>query len=224
MALPCLLAAMLGSARAEDRSHIFVPEANAFVKLSDQTRLFLLGDLTRNVTESLTDVELGAYLDLTLKPILRRRLHDANWERERYLWVRVGYLWARGVGRDDAFTEHRVSVSVTGRVELPHAVWLVQRAQADLRDVDDDFSKRYRYRLGFEREFDVGGTVMVPYAQAEAFYDTRFDSWNRELYQVGVEIGLTKAWRFEPYFSRQHDSRSASGNVDTIGFVLKYYR
>jgi len=65
--------------------------------------------------------------------------------------------------------------------------------------------------------------VMVPYAQAEIFYDTRFDCWNRQLYQAGAEIELAKRWRIEPYLARQNDSRSTSGNVDRAGLVLKYY-
>jgi len=65
--------------------------------------------------------------------------------------------------------------------------------------------------------------VMVPYVQAETFYDTRFDTFNRQLYQAGVEIELNKHWRIEPYIARQNDSRSASGNVNRFGLVLKSY-
>ena len=48
-----------------------------------------------------------------------------------------------------------------------------------------------------------------------AFSDTRFDAWNRQLYQAGVEIEITKHWRIEPYYARQEDQRS--------GLVLKTY-
>jgi hypothetical protein len=84
-------------------------------------------------------------------------------------------------------------------------------------------AQRFRYRLGIEREILVGGVVTVPYAQAEVFYDTRYDIWNRQLYQLGAEIELSKHWRVEPYLARQNDSRSSSGNVDRMGLVLKYY-
>lgn len=83
------LAAILllaGAVRAEagDTRAEFVPELNAFLKLSDRTRLFLLGDLTQGLSESATDGELGVHLDLTLMPILRGYLRDADWERDRY--------------------------------------------------------------------------------------------------------------------------------------------
>ena len=64
----------------------------------------------------------------------------------------------------------------------------------------------------------------VPYVQAETFYDTRNGSWNRQLYQTGVEVELSKAWRYEVYISRQVDSLAPSANVATLGLVLKYYR
>ena len=60
-------------------------------------------------------------------------------------------------------------------------------------------------------------------AYAEIFYDTRFDSWNRHLYQAGVEIELAKRWCIEPYLARQNDSVSSSGNVNRVTLVLKYY-
>ena len=65
---------------------------------------------------------------------------------------------------------------------------------------------------------------MVPYAQAEAFYDTRFDTWNRALFQFGAEVELTKQWRLEPYYARQNDSRSSPASVNRVGLVLKYFR
>ena len=68
---------------AGDTQAEFVPEVNAYLRLSDRTRLFLLGRLTQGLSEAATDGEVGAHLDITLTPILRRRLRDADWERER---------------------------------------------------------------------------------------------------------------------------------------------
>jgi len=218
------LGALAGPARAQDRQRELVPELNAYVKLSDRTRLFLLGDVTKNTTAGTSEGEVGAHLDFTLKPIFRPELHGADWERNRYLWVRVGLVQLSTPDkRSSGPTESRGILELTGRIPLPQEVWLVQRARVDLRDVGGEFSKRYRYRLGVEREVMIGGVVTVPYAQAEVFYDTRFDTWNRQLYQAGVEVELSRRWRIEPYLARQNDSRSASGNVDRAGLALKYY-
>jgi hypothetical protein len=219
-----VFAALFAPARAEEHHDEVVPELNVFIKLSKQVRLYLLGDVTQGFSPHFTDGEFGAHLDFTLKPILRRELRQGDWERSRYLWVRAGYVVAADLDdRDDASTTHTILLETTTRLELPGEVWLVNRARVDFRDIDGETSQRYRLRVGIEREFKVCGVVMVPYAQAEIFYDTRFDSWNRQLYQAGVEIELNKRWRIEPYFARQNDSRSGSGNVNRIGLVLKSY-
>jgi hypothetical protein len=218
-----IFGALLGPAQAEEHHEELVPEFNVFIKLNQQIRLFLLGDITQGVSPSTTDGEFGAHLDFTLKPILRRKLRSADWERSRYLWVRAGYVVSGDLdGRDDEITQMML-LEMTGRFELPWEVWLVNRARVDFRDIDGERSQRYRVRVGIEREFTVCRVVMVPYLQAETFYDTRFDTFNRQLYQAGVEIELNKHWRIEPYVARQNDSRSASGNVNRFGLVLKSY-
>ena len=109
----------------------FLPELNAYIKLTDTTRLFLLGSLTQHLSDGSTEGEVGVHLDVTLKPILRRELRQANWERDRYLWVRFGYrlLGTRG-HTDDPSTEHRGILEATARIPLPAESWLVNRALA----------------------------------------------------------------------------------------------
>jgi len=216
--------ALLAPARADDSLQQIVPEFNDYTKLSDRSRLYLLADVTKTKSENSTDGELGAHLDLTLIPLLRPALREADWERERYLWTRFGYVVLGPAGSGAAgITERRGIAELTGRLLLPQQVWLVNRVRVDLRDIDGEFSQRYRLRMGVEREFTVDGVVMVPYAQAETLYDTRYLTWNRQLYQAGVEVELSKAWRVESYLARQNDSHSASGNVDIFGLVFKHY-
>ena len=217
-------ATLVAQARAEERQREFVPEANAYVNLSDRARLFLLGDVTRNLTAGTTEGEVGAHLDVTLKPIFRAELHEADWERNRYFWTRVGYLQLSTPDkRSSGPTERRGIIELTGRMPLPREGWLVLRGRIDLRDAGGEFSQRYRFRLGIERELALSGVAIVTHVNAEIFYDTRYDVWNRQVYQAGVEVELSKTWRIEPYVARQNDSRSSSANVDRFGLVLKFY-
>jgi len=217
-----LLLAGATAAQAGDTQTEFAPELDAYLTLSDRTRLFLLGSLTQGLTDSSTGGDVGAHLDITLAPIFRRELREADWERERYLWLRIGYQRVWNLD-DREVTENRGVVQLTGRVPLPWELWLVNRAAVDLRGLADGFSARFRYRLGLEREFTVGGVSIVPYARAEVFYDTRFGAWNRQLYQAGVEVKLTSHWRIEPYYARQEDQRSSPAHVNRIGLILKTY-
>ena len=223
--VPALIvcATLLSPARAEEHLQQFVPEFNDFTRLSDRTRLYLLGDVTTTKSEGSTASELGAHLDLTLMPVLRPTLKAANWERERYLWARLGYLVEGNGSGAGGITEHRGVAELTMRVPLPQDIWLINRAHVDLRDINGEFSQRYRLRIGIEREFTVDGVVVVPYTDAETFYDTRYESWNRQLYRAGVEVELSKAWRIETYLARQNDSHSASGNADILALIFKHY-
>lgn len=216
---------------AESRTE-FWPGVDGYVRLSTRLRLYLLAAFVHAAEPEAAsgngvyrDMQLGAHLDLTLKPIFRPRMKLANWERERYIWTRIGYRYGTSVGDvADPYREHRGVLELTGRVPFPAAFWAVNRARVDLRDVDSAYSTRYRYRLAFERETPVLGLVTVPYVNAEFFYDSRYDTWNRERYQVGVEVVFGTRWRIEPYLTFQNDDRSEPQHVNAFGLTLKYCR
>jgi hypothetical protein len=228
-------ALLLGGAPARaDNSFQLLPELDAFLKVNDVARVYLYTTVTYSRptgsgdSMSLQDGEAGAHLDYTLMPALRRKLHDEDWQRERYLWLRAGYNRARSLGegeKDGRFRENRGVFELNART-LP-IVWGVDfygRARVDVRERDDDWSRRYRLRLGAERTFDVNGHVVVPYAEAENFYDTRYHAWNQKRYKLGAEAELSRGWRIEPYFMLITDSRSDSSKTRALGLVLKFYR
>ena len=216
---------------AETRNE-FWPELDAYVKLDTRLRLFCLAAFVHAAEPEAAsgsgvyrDVQIGAHVDYTLKPIFRRKLQAADWERDRYMWTRLGYRYGTSLGDvDDPFREHRGIFELTGRVPLPADFWAVNRGRVDLRDVEGTQSARFRYRLTFERETTILGVVTVPYANAEVFYDTRYDTVNRQRYQAGIEVVLTGRWRIEPYLSFQNDERSQPDHVNALGLTLKYYR
>jgi hypothetical protein len=223
-----LVLATGGAGAAEDQ---FWPEADGFFKLDDRTRVFLLASATRaEDTDSrdgatrYEDGTLGAHLDFTLRPVLRKSLRAAKWEEERFLWMRVGYNY---VGNYDSnggrYHEDRGVLELSARQPAGSEVTLTGRLRWDARDVDGAYSNRYRVRAGFERPVVVQGRNMVPYAHAELGYDTRFDKWNRQRYQAGVEVTLNASWRIEPYLARQNDTVSSPEHVNALGLILKYY-
>jgi hypothetical protein len=199
-------------------------EANVYVRLGDIARLFVLAEATGPLRNGASDAGIGAHLDLTLKPIVRRRLRAADWERARYLWIRVGYglIGSLDDPQTDA-TEHRGLAEAHTRVPLPGYVWLANRARVEWRAVDSESSIRFRDRLGVDREFTVAGTTLVPYIHAEVFYDTRVDAWRQWQYQAGVEIALTQRFRVDPSYTRQKDQRSSDPHLHRVGVALKFY-
>ena len=222
----CVLIGYAAIADAQERQRELAPELNAYYQLSKDARAVITAGVGQNLTESVTDGEISVNLDLTLAPVFRPELRNADWSRDRYLWVRAGLALAginEGIDLRNGYSEKRLLLEATGRAVLSNSAWLVSRLRAELRDLDGASSRRFRYRLGIEKEFTVAGYVTVPYAQAEIFYDTRFDQWNRRLFQVGAEVALSKTWRVEPYFAFQKDQQPERTELERFGLAFKYY-
>jgi hypothetical protein len=224
MALPALA----------DTSHQFWPEIDVFVPLSDRTRLYLMATASRveqaqgqSGGMSRQDMQAGAHLDVTLTPTFRPDLVEGDWQRNRYLWMRIGYRYGRSLGDTEdtnPYREQRGIFELTGRTPpLAGGLEYVTRFRWDARDVNDVNSNRYRLRLQVEKSLSYEGHAVVPYVNAEAFYDTRYDAWIRERYQAGVEILLNLNWRLEPSLTYQSDSRSAPERINALGLALKYF-
>ena len=178
--LLCAVAALTGRARAVDSTQ-FWPELNLFDNLGPQTRLFLDAAYVRDREADGRSLELAGYLDVTLEPFLRRSLRKEDWQKNKYLWLRLGYddLF-KTEGGEKQTGEDRVILSAYPRAYLPEEIVLEGRLRADLRWIGGDYSTRYRLRLEVNREFTVHGQAFTPYLQAEVFYDTRYDGWSRE--------------------------------------------
>jgi hypothetical protein len=222
------LAFATGNAAAVDE---FWPEIDGFFKLDERTRVFLMGSLTRGQDADVPDNDpryengtLGAHIDISLRPLLRSELQGDDWERNRFLWMRIGYNYIGNYRVDNTtYHEDRGVLELSVRQPATQGITLTGRLKWDLRDIDGAYSNRYRVRAGLEREFDAGGHALVPYAQAEISYDTRYDAWNQQRYEAGIEIAMNSRWRLEPYFARQDNSRADPPHVNAVGLTLKYF-
>jgi hypothetical protein len=236
-AIACIAGAALALAAlpalADERSE-FWPELDGYFTLSERTRLFVATALTlAEETQSAAgstqyqDVQVGVHLDVTLDPLLRPALSLGDWQRNRYLWMRIGYRYGRSLDdaeTTDRFRENRGIFELTGRTPpLAGGIEVITRFRWDARDVDDRYSNRYRLRLQVEKSLSLGGRAVVPFANAETFYDTRFDTWNRQRYQLGAELELNRTWRLEPSLIRQNDNRSEPARINAFGLALKYF-
>lgn len=223
----CAVAALLLSPGLDARELDLIPEVQAYVSMTDVMRLYMNVQVTSAAPGGVTQTEAGVHLDITLPPLLRKSLREADWERDRYLWMRIGYeTFGSPDDQEPGPSERRVLVELTAQAPLSQALnlWLISRARVDFRELGSTYSQRYRYRLGLQQKITLSsGRSVAPYIRAETLYDTRYHTWNRQIYQAGAEIGLSKRWRIEPYLARQNDRRSASGNVDQVGLILKAF-
>ncbi len=210
-------------ARAGSGSELW-PEVSAFIRLDEDTRLYLAASSSRSKESNTQSLNASAYFDLSIKPIARPELWTQDWRRSRFLWARVGYTRVFNVQQGtNEVAENRGVLALYAKAPLPDEVLLEARARTDLRWIGDAYSTRCRLRLEVSREFTWIEHIVVPYANAEAFYDTRYNGWSRSLYQAGSEVTLSKEFRYELYLARQIDRLPQSGSVNALGVGAKWY-
>lgn len=222
--LACACLSIAGPVQAEDKQE-FWPELAAFVQLNDRARACF--DVAYSASEEfdVQSADVSACLDVSLKPIARKELLTADWQRNKYLWARVGYnrIFEATDSNGVEVAENRGVLAVYLRAPLPAAIWLETRTRADFRWIGDEYSNRYRFRLDLSREFAVRDRPLVPYFNVEWFYDTRYDDWARTLATLGAEVTATDRFRYEVYLARQADRLPERRNLDALGVVLKWY-
>ncbi|MGA8050136.1 MAG: hypothetical protein WCA09_08155 [Burkholderiales bacterium] len=224
LAVLCAWHALGATAYAADQSE-FWPELSAFIPVRPDLRVYLDAAKAKGKESDLGSVDLTAALDISLKPVLRSALQSEDWQRNRYLWARVGYTSVLDIGNGEikSVAEHRGHLALYARAPLPAEVWTETRARADLRWTGDGYSTRYRFRVEVNREFVVGDRPVLPYFNVEWFYDTRYADWNRTLYQAGAEITVSKLFRYELYLARRNDRIPEVKTLDAFGVVGKFY-
>jgi len=224
LALACASLCLAGEARAETASE-FWPELAAFKQLNERSRVCLDAAYALGKESDVKSVDVAACLDVSLKPIARKELQTGDWQRNKYLWARVGYYRifeaTDSTGTDVA--ENRGVIALYGRIPLPAEFWLETRSRADFRWIGDEYSNRYRFRLDLSREFAVRDRAVVPYCNVEWFYDTRYDDWARTLLTLGAEVTMTDRFRYEVYVARQADRRPDEKDLNALGVVLKWF-
>jgi len=229
--IACAALLLMSTAARPETNREFWPEFNAFLKLNQQARVYLLATTTtvdaETDTRSAVDGTAGVHLDYSLTPVFRPSLLEQDWARNRYLWARVGYQHARSFGDADAgggFREHRGIFEMNARTPpLAAELEWYGRLRWDLRDRNGENSSLYRLRLGDERQFKLRERAVIPYLTAEVIYDTRYNRWDQRRYQAGTEVSLNEAWRFDLYVEARTDEIAERPRLAAVGAVLKYY-
>lgn len=209
----CALAAALlaiqiqgAPAEADETRAEFWPEAQLHLGLDPQTKIILLGNISRSrETRSNLEGQLGINVDYRFDDMFS---------------VRAGYRFATSLVRDDPYTEHRFLFEQTFRFQLPWSLLLSLRTREDLRFIDGKFSARFRERATIERNVEIGGYTFTPYGSAEAFYDTRYDTFSRYRFALGAVFPVNKNISLDASVVRQTDLKSSTRHVNAVGLTL----
>jgi hypothetical protein len=220
-----LLASFASQTAAQNSDAEFWPVIKTYISLSTGTRLFILTgfrDIEGEDTRSWRG-DFGVHFDFALKPIFRRELaaREDVFEK-RFLSFLTGYRYITSLSQGGP-PEHRWLVEMTARYPMRGKLVLSDRSRGEMRFLSSGFSTRYRNRLQAERDLNPGGFRFTPYASAETFFDTRFDTWNRMRYIFGVRFPARGHFILDTYYLRQNDSKSTPQHVNALGVTFNLF-
>ena len=218
------------STRAQESTtrNEFWPEIDVYINVKPKVRLYFIGTVSKSVEdgEQLRNAQgyegqFGVHVDYI---------------PNNHVILRTGYRYGTAVGNSsEPFKEHRLVTEQTFRHLLPGDFIVSDRNREDFRFVNGDFSFRYRNRVTLEREVHLfKGRNITPYVSGEIFYDTRYKTWNRNRFAVGVQQSLLRGPLqklllpkrqviLDLYYMRQNDSRAEIKHVNAIGAALSFY-
>jgi hypothetical protein len=218
------------AAIADEPSYEFWPEIDLWLRLSPECRLSMFVPLSKNIETKYREGSLILQADYAWgkgNRIYEARLLDENRARNMDTWlVRGGYLAGRSLDdHGETYRENTMFLELHNRYPIKGDLLLSQRLRTDFRGLGDDpeFSYRWRYRLMIEKEFKAGDTSIVPYANIEPYYDSRYGIVNRVRLIGGVTGSWSPRYALEGNITYQYDSRSSVTNLYALNVILHLY-
>ena len=207
-------AACVSPVAAQETAREVWPELDVWVQLSPKVKLFFPISVSRSRETQYTEALIGA---------------RADYRFNRYVSARAGYgyLWSisdKNNNVDEPYHEHRPIGELSLRAFPGKSLVLFDRNRVDFRFINGDYSYRYRNRVRLERTWsaddEASGRAVTPYAMEEVGYDSRYDTFNRSRFSVGVETQFTETVMVDLYLVRQDDSRASIERLYALGLAL----
>jgi uncharacterized protein DUF2490 len=201
------------------------PEIGFYLQQGSQIRLEFIDFFRNDPSTSGWRGDFGFYVNAALMPVFRRELRRRpDVFRDKYLTVRAGYRYQTSLSGGHSSAESRGILEFTSRYLLPGQFAISDRNRGEFRFLTGQpFSTRYRNRLRLERDIVLGWLNCTPYVYDEIYYDTRYGRWTPNQYAAGVEFPVGPHVVLEPYYLRQHGSRSTPPHLNAFGFKLNLY-
>lgn len=140
--------------------------------------------------------------------------HFTDW-----FWGRLGYR--HGNATDGGpFQENRLLAEQIFNMPLGFGFSAAFRTREDFRWLNNGFFVRLRERIQVQRDVTIGDYQFTPYASAEVFYDTQYNTMSRYRLIVGVTLPIHRHLYFEPYLVRQVDNAGSFTITNAIGLLL----
>jgi hypothetical protein len=215
---------------AQNSSFEFWPETDLWYTLNPSWRFSAFIPITK-YSES-KDRDLNIYLQADKKwgrtrYAAVRRLMDENKEQQLKAWmVRGGFMEGWSLGENESnYTEDMLFAEIHKRIPLKGNILFSHRFRTDFRWVGEDpnFSYRFRYRIMIEKEFTAGSSSIVPYVNAEPYWDSRYLTFSRVRLIGGVTLAWGPRFAFEGNITYQYDSHYDTTNLYALNLILHIF-
>ena len=152
---------------------------------------------------------------------------DENEMQEIKSWMlRGGFMEGWSIGENSGnYTEDMLFAEIHKRFTLRGGILLSHRIRTDFRWVGQDpkFSYRFRYRIMIEKEFTAKRSSIIPYVNAEPYWDSRYKEFNRIRLTGGTTFAKGPRLAYEGNITYQHDPYYDTSNVNALNIILHIF-
>ena len=215
---------------AQDSSQEFWPELDVWYKLNPSWRASVLIPLSRNIETNYREGSFVIQADYSWEKskhgLFMRMFDNDQASRIKNNMIRGGYLSGRSLeDNGETFSENTAFGEFHCRIPYKVAFLATHRLRTDFRWLgnDNEFSQRIRYRFMIEKELKTKKVSLVPYINAEAYYDSRYNTLNRFRGIAGTSVSWSKRFALEGNFTYQYDSKSSVTNLYAANLILHLY-
>jgi hypothetical protein len=134
-------------------------------------------------------------------------------------FARLGYSHSFST-RDASYRESRVVGELNLARRIAKASRVVNRARAELRWVNGEYSYRVRDRIHVQRNGWPKPAAVAPYGTVEGYYDSRYRTIARIAGRVGNEWRLRDPASLDVYIAHQNNIRGEPRYVNALGITV----
>lgn len=211
------------SLRAQAQTLQFLPEVDAYLKLSSEIQGYFQAKQTREGGNP-TQGEIGPSLEFYLKPWLKLKnttIFDLNEASKRPLIFAIGY---RYLPSPNFPQENRLRLDLTPHFPMRGKILITDRNRADLDWQSGKFMWRYRNKLTVQRRVTIHAYHPGPYIAAESFYQSQYQKWSTTALYAGCSFPVGKRVQLEPYYEHQNNTgKSPNQTLNQLGLILELY-
>jgi len=200
----------------------FLPETDVYLKLGPSWRAYVQAKNDQDAGGS-PELSIGPSIQRYVKPLIKLKnvtVFDLDDSKKRALVLEAGYRYITG---SNEVPENRVEAIATSHFPMKAQFLISDRNRADL-DWKNGFTWRYRNKLTIERNFSVQSYHFIPYAAAEAYYESQYAKWSTTDLYAGCLFPVGKYVQFDPYYRHENNTGKAPNQQqNAIGLAVYFF-